>query len=107
MKTYTQKDLEDLLEAVKANEGQQQKKTKKKPSVGSTIRQKLSSRKFWTMLGGVVTSLLILFKTDQETILEVTSLITGVGAMVAWLMVEGYVDGKRIESEGNTGNDEE
>ena len=58
-------------------------------------KQKLSSRKFWVALSGIVTALLAIFKVDANTTLQVTTVIGALGVMAAYILAEGYADGKR------------
>jgi hypothetical protein len=56
--------------------------------------RKLTSRKFWALVTVLVTSILVLFDTDVETITQVTALITATGTTVAYLFVQGKLDDK-------------
>ena len=56
---------------------------------------KFSSRKFWTAIVGFVTAVLIAFNVDNLTIEQVTAIISGIGALVAYILAEGYVDASR------------
>lgn len=60
-------------------------------------RQKLSSRKFWSMVSAVIVCVLKLLKAEQEVIVEVTSLVGAISAVVIYILAEAYVDGKRVE----------
>lgn len=60
--------------------------------------QKLSSRKFWMALVGFITPILIIFNVPNLTIEQVTAIVTSGGALVAYILSEGYVDAKREES---------
>lgn len=65
-------------------------------------KQKLSSRKFWMAVVGFITPLLIVFSVDTLTIEQVTAIITAGGALVAYVLAEGYVDGKREKDKDKT-----
>lgn len=58
-------------------------------------KQKLSSRKLWAAVIGFVTPLLIVFNVDALSIEQITAIITAGGALVAYILSEGYVDAKR------------
>ncbi|GAB7389283.1 hypothetical protein BSNK01_31210 [Bacillaceae bacterium] len=58
-------------------------------------KKKLASRKFWALLGGFATNLLVLFGSNQDTITKVVALIGAIGSIVAYMFAEAYVDGKR------------
>ncbi|MGA4519260.1 hypothetical protein ACPA0F_18540 [Solibacillus silvestris] len=59
------------------------------------LKTKLASRKFWTMLIGLITSLLIAFNVDPNTVAQVTAIVTAFGSIVAYILAEAYVDGKQ------------
>lgn len=58
-------------------------------------KQKLSSRKFWTASIAYITSILTAFNVSNNTIVQVTSLITGISALAVYILAEAYVDSKR------------
>ena len=58
-------------------------------------KQKLSSRKFWLALIGFVTTVLVAFNVDSLTVEQIAAIISGVGALVVYIIGESYVDGKR------------
>lgn len=59
-------------------------------------KQKLSSRKFWSMVIGVVTALLVLFNVPDLTIEKIAALISAEGVLIAYIFAEGDVDSNRI-----------
>ncbi len=61
-------------------------------------KQKLSSRKFWAALIGYVTGVLAAFNFGENVIAQVTAVVAGVGALVAYLLAEAHVDAKREEN---------
>ena len=63
------------------------------------IIRKLSSRKFWLCVCGFVTPLLTMLKYSDSEITLVTSLITSVGCLIAYILSEGYVDAVAAEKE--------
>lgn len=63
--------------------------------------QKLSSRKFWLAVTGLITPLLIVFKVPNITIEQVTAVIMGCGSLIAYIIGEGMVDAKREETRSN------
>ena len=71
-------------------------------------KQKLTSRKWWAAVTGVVVSIMVLMNVDSEQSERITALITAVSSAVAYTIAEGFVDsaavGKNDESEDN--NDE-
>ena len=58
-------------------------------------RAKLSSRKFWTLIVGFITPLLLAFGVSQNVVTQVAAIIAAAGAVVAYLFAEGMVDASR------------
>jgi hypothetical protein len=54
--------------------------------------RKLSSRKFWALLGALAVSLLASLGAGAETIQRVTGTITAVGACVIYMLAEAHTD---------------
>lgn len=65
-------------------------------------KSKLSSRKFWTAVIAYVGSLLTAFNISENIIVQVTTVVTGIGALIVYILAEAYVDGKRISTETTT-----
>ena len=55
-------------------------------------KRKFSSRKFWMALIGLVSGLLLLFKVDAETVEQICGAIMAGGAVVAYILGEGWAD---------------
>ncbi len=56
------------------------------------ILRKLTSRKFWVAVVGVVSGLLLAFKVDAETIENIGGIIMAAASAVAYIIGEGLVD---------------
>jgi len=54
--------------------------------------QKLTSRKFWCALMAFATPLMMSFNIGEEVIAQVALVISGVGALIAYIFSEGLVD---------------
>lgn len=54
--------------------------------------QKLTSRKFWLALAAFVVGVLALFGTDANTTQQISGVIMSLGAVVAYIAGEGFVD---------------
>lgn len=65
-------------------------------------KRKLASRKFWMSVVGFVVAILAFNNSTPETTERVTALIMATGSLVAFVLAEGYVDGKAVESENDT-----
>lgn len=61
-------------------------------------KQKLTSRKFWALVAALVTAILTGVATDNQ-IAHVVSVISGIGACVAYMFAEAKVDAARITNE--------
>lgn len=59
---------------------------------------KLSSRKFWMALVNLVTNILIVINLSDNQIAQVTALIMAGAGLIAYILSEGFIDGKREES---------
>lgn len=60
--------------------------------------RKLTSRKFWSLVAALVTSILVLMNFDEGTITQILAVVGAFGSIIAYIFAEAYVDGKR---EGN------
>ena len=63
--------------------------------------QKLSSRKFWAAIAGVIVALLAAFNIPDLTIEKVSAVIAAVGVLSVYIYSESSVDAARIEGEAN------
>ena len=57
-----------------------------------TWRDKLTSRKFWCAVMGVVISVMVIYGSSDEEQAKVTGLITACGTLVAYIVGEGVAD---------------
>lgn len=55
-------------------------------------KTKLTSRKFWAAVVGVVISVMVLFGANNEEQTKVTGLITACGTLIAYIIGEGMTD---------------
>ena len=61
-------------------------------------KSKLSSRKFWAMVAGFVTPLLLAFGLSESIVTEIVSIITAGSAIIVYIFAESSVDKAREES---------
>ncbi len=61
--------------------------------------QKLTSRKFWAAIVAVITSVCVIFGVKDITMEQVTALIMAVGALIAYILGEGFVDAANAKSQ--------
>ena len=55
-------------------------------------KHKLSSRKLWAAIAGVVTGLAMVFKLDESTISSVAGAVVSMASVVSYIITEGKVD---------------
>lgn len=60
--------------------------------------QKLSSRKFWVAITGLVVSVIAFTKCDPGTTEKVVALVGAIGSMVMYMLSETMVDKAREEN---------
>lgn len=61
-------------------------------------KTKLTSRKFWIAVTDFVGMLLIFFGYAENTVTQVTALIMGGAALIAYVIAEGFIDAKAAEN---------
>lgn len=60
-------------------------------------KRKLSSRKLWAAVAGIVTGLAMVFGLDENTISTVAGAVVSVASVVAYIMAEGKVDAESVK----------
>lgn len=60
-------------------------------------KSKLTSRKFWSAVVGVVVAVGAAFGADDMTVQQITAVITAAGVLVAYIFAESYVDVNRTD----------
>lgn len=55
-------------------------------------KRKLSSRKFWALLAGFISSLLVAFNFGENEIAQVTAIITAFGSVAVYILSEASID---------------
>lgn len=58
-------------------------------------KQKLSSRKLWATASAWITSLLTAFNVSDNVIAQTAIIISGIGALVVYILAEAKVDANR------------
>ena len=64
-------------------------------------KRKLSSRKLWAAVAGIVTGLAMVFGLDENTISTVAGAVVSAASVVAYIMAEGKVDAASVKTEGD------
>lgn len=60
-------------------------------------KRKLSSRKLWAAVAGIVTGLAMVFGLDEGTISSVAGAVVSVSSVVAYIITEGKVDAESVK----------
>ena len=60
-------------------------------------RRKLSSRKLWAAVAGIVTGLAMVFGLDEGTISSVAGAVVSVASVVTYILTEGKVDAESVK----------
>ncbi|MCL2814384.1 MAG: hypothetical protein FWD23_07275 [Oscillospiraceae bacterium] len=66
----------------------------------SNLKRKLSSRKFWCAVAAYITSLLTAFNFPEGEVARVVLIISGIGALVAYIFGESIVDAANKKETG-------
>ena len=62
-----------------------------------TLKRKLSSRKLWAAIVGVITGVAMIFGLDGDTIKTVSGAVMAAGSIMTYIMAEGMVDAERVK----------
>ena len=61
-------------------------------------KRKLSSRKLWAAVAGIVAGLAMVFGLDENTITTVAGAVVSAASVVAYIMAEGKVDAEGVKN---------
>ncbi|NGQ95309.1 hypothetical protein G3578_09095 [Brevibacillus sp. SYP-B805] len=62
------------------------------------LLRKLGSRKFWSLIAGVVTSISVIIGAGSDMTSKIAGLVGAIGSVVVYMIAEAYVDGKSAEA---------
>lgn len=62
------------------------------------IVRKLTSRKFWMAIVGLVTGILVAFNFDAESIEKISGIIMAGASVIAYIIGEGLTDAAREQA---------
>ena len=68
--------------------------------------RKLTSRKFWVALIAFITSMMMAFQADNETIQRVSAVIMAGATALAYIIGEGMIDAESVKSNNNKKEEE-
>jgi len=61
-------------------------------------KAKLSSRKFWALLAGLVTAVMTAAGASENDVAQTTAVIGAFASIAVYILAEAYVDGKTKDS---------
>lgn len=62
------------------------------------MKSKLSSRKFWTAIVGVIVGLAMIFGLDESVINTIAGAIVSVSSVITYIITEGHIDKESISN---------
>ncbi|MGN1136258.1 MAG: hypothetical protein ACI4SF_08575 [Oscillospiraceae bacterium] len=70
-------------------------------------KRKLSSRKFWAAVSGVVIALMVAFGADANSQEKVTGVIAATGTLAIYMLAEGSTDKAAVNAKADEKSDSE
>ena len=64
----------------------------------STLMRKLSSRKLWAAVAGVVAGLAMVFGLDENIITSVAGAVMSLATIITYIVTEGRVDAESVKN---------
>jgi hypothetical protein len=68
-------------------------------------KKKLSSRKLWVAVAGLITSIIVIFGVGDNTVAQIGAVIGAIGSVCAYIFGESAVDVARADKEKTDDND--
>lgn len=68
--------------------------------------RKLTSRKFWVAMIAFITSMMMAFQADNETIQRVSAVIMAGATALAYIIGEGMIDAESVKSNNDKKEEE-
>ena len=63
-----------------------------------TLKRKLSSRKLWAAIAGVIMGLAMIFGLDEDTISTVSGAVVSIASLMTYIITEGKVDAAAVKN---------
>lgn len=70
------------------------------------LKRKLSSRKFWAAVAGLVSAVLVVMNYGENEITQVVSVVSAAGVLIAYIFAEGSVDAAREKGDTQQSSEE-
>lgn len=68
-------------------------------------KRKLTSRKFWMAVVGLITQLMIAGGATESSVTQVTAVIMAAAVLIAYMLAEGWTDSMNIGNDTEDGED--
>jgi phage shock protein PspC (stress-responsive transcriptional regulator) len=65
------------------------------------LRKKLSSRKLWAAIAGLVSGMAMVFGLDDNTISTISGAVTSVASVITYIIAEAQIDKSHIKDSDN------
>jgi phage shock protein PspC (stress-responsive transcriptional regulator) len=65
------------------------------------MKKKLTSRKLWLAIAGLVVGILAMFGVDANTTQQISGVIMALGSVIAYIVGEGLVDAASASTSSN------
>ena len=62
-----------------------------------TLKRKMSSRKLWAAIVGVLTGIAMIFGLDENVINTVAGAVVTAGSIITYIAAEGKIDAERVK----------
>ena len=62
------------------------------------MKKKLTSRKLWAALAGIVTGIAMVFGLDEGIITDVAGAVTALASVIAYIVTEGKIDAEAVKN---------
>ena len=70
------------------------------------IGKKLTSRKLWAAIAGLIAGLAMVFGLDADTITVVSGAVTSAASVIAYIVTEGRIDAANAAAEKKVGEND-
>lgn len=62
-----------------------------------TLKRKLSSRKLWAAIAGIVMGLAMVFGLDEGIVTDVAGAVVSVASVITYIVTEGRIDANAVK----------
>ena len=66
-----------------------------------SIKKKLTSRKLWTAIVGIVAGIAVLFGLDEGAVSTISGAVMSIASVMTYVITEGKVDAQRSAAEAS------